>query len=67
VARKVIETVVSDLNGQTIKEGEAWTLRLTAPDGRRNSYELDVSEAEALELGAKGREIRRRGRPKKQA
>lgn len=63
MARRVVETVVSDLNGQTIKEGEAWVMELQPPDGRRNKYRLDLSEAEAMEFAAKGQEIKRRGRP----
>ena len=63
MARKIVETVVSDLSGQTIKEGEAWTMQLEPPDGRRNKYRLDLSEAEAMELAAKGQEVKRRGRP----
>lgn len=53
MARKVVETVVSDLSGHTIKEGEAWIMELTPPDGRRNKYRLDLSEAEAQEFAAK--------------
>ena len=62
MARKVIEQVVSDLSGESIAEGEAWIMELTPPDGRRNKFRLDVSEAEAMELAAKGTEIKRRGR-----
>lgn len=63
MARRVVETVVSDLNGQTIKDGEAWVMQLIPPDGRRNKHELDLSEAEAQSFIAKGgREIKRRGR-----
>jgi hypothetical protein len=63
MARKIVETVVSDLSGKTIKDGEAWTMQLEPPDGRRNKYRLDLSEAEAMEFAAKGQEIKRLGRP----
>ena len=62
MARKVIETVVSDLSGETIADGDAWTMVLTPIDGRRNKVELDVSTAEAEAFIGKGREIKRRGR-----
>jgi hypothetical protein len=63
MARKVVETVVSDLSGQTIKEGDIWTMELTPEDGRKNKFRLDLSETEAMEFAAKGTEIKRRGRP----
>lgn len=63
MARRIVETVVSDLSNQAIRDGEAWTMTLEPPDGRRNRYRLDLSEAEALQFVAKGTEIKRRGRP----
>jgi len=63
VARKVVETVVSDLSGQTIPEGQVWVMELSSEDGRKNKFRLDLSEAEAQEFTAKGTEIKRRGRP----
>lgn len=62
MARKIIETFVSDLSGETIQDGDAWTMLLTPSDGRRNKVELDISSAEAEAFLAKGREIKRRGR-----
>lgn len=62
MARKVIETFVSDLSGETIQEGDAWTMLLTPSDGRRNKVELDISTAEAEAFLGKGREIKHRGR-----
>jgi hypothetical protein len=62
MARRIIETIVSDLSGEPIEEGEAWTMLLTPSDGRRNRVELDVSSAEAAAFLSKGREIKRRGR-----
>jgi hypothetical protein len=64
VARKVIETITSDLSNVTIPEGEVWTMQISHPDGRRKTYRLDISEKEAMEYGAKGVEVARRGRPK---
>ena len=63
MARQVVETVVSDLSGQTIAPGQVWVMELSSEDGRRNKYRLDISEAEALEFGAKGTEVKKRGRP----
>ncbi len=62
MARKVIETFVSDLSGEQIQEGDAWTMLLTPEDGRRNKVELDLTSAEAEAFLSKGREIKRRGR-----
>ena len=62
MARKVIETFVSDLSGDVIEDGDAWTMLLTPSDGRRNKVELDISTAEAEAFLSKGREIKRRGR-----
>lgn len=63
MTRQIIERVVSDLSGQPIADGEAWVMVLTPPDKRRNTYRLDLSEAEAAEFTAKGAEVKRRGRP----
>lgn len=63
MARQIVETVVSDLSGQTLKTGEAWTMEIAPPDGRRSRYRLDLSEEEALDFASKGTEIKRRGRP----
>jgi hypothetical protein len=68
MARVVIERVVSDLSGKQIKEGQAWVMELSPPDGRSNKIRLDLSAEEAQEFAAKGTEIKRRGRkpgPKK--
>lgn len=65
MAKNTVVTITSDLSNELIPEGEAWTMTLTPPDGRRTGFELDLSEEEALELGRKGRELaKRRGRPK---
>lgn len=64
MARVQVETVFSDLTGQAIEEGQIWTMLLSPEDGRRNKVELDVSEADIREFIGKGRELKRRGRPK---
>jgi hypothetical protein len=60
MARKTV--LVSDLSGKEIEEGKAAKVRITFEDGRRPSYELDVSAQEGAELGRKGRQVARRGR-----
>jgi hypothetical protein len=62
VARSIVERVVSDLSGKEIADGEAWTMTLTPPDGRRNPVRLDISEDEARQWLSKGTEVKRRGR-----
>lgn len=62
MARTVIERVVSDISGEEIPEGEAWTMTLSPPDGRRNPIRLDVSEDEANQWASRGTEMKRRGR-----
>jgi hypothetical protein len=61
MARQVIETVVSDLSGKELQEGEAWEMVLTPPRGR-STFKLDLSEQEAQEFASKGREVKKRGR-----
>lgn len=62
MTRIVTEKVFSDLSGQEIPDGKAWTMTLTPPDGRRNPVRLDISEAEARQWLARGTEVKRRGR-----
>jgi hypothetical protein len=64
MAREVTTVIRSDLSGELIAEDDAVTMTLTFSDGRRNKVELDLSEAEAQEFISKGREIKRRGRPR---
>ena len=57
--------LVSDLSGGEIEEGKGAKIRVTFEDGRRPSYELDVSAEEGAELGRRGRQVGRRGRKPK--
>ena len=61
MARKTV--LVSDLSGEAIPEGKVETIRVTYRDGRRGSFEADVTDAEAeafVKTGA--RPVARRGR-----
>jgi hypothetical protein len=60
MAKKTV--LVSDLSGKEIEDGKGAKIRITFEDGRRPSYELDVSAEEGAELGRKGRQVARRGR-----
>jgi len=42
-------------------------MELTPADGRRNKFQLDLTDAEAQEFASKGREVKRRGRRPKSA
>jgi hypothetical protein len=63
VARKTV--VVSDLSGDVIEEGQAAKVRISFDDARRGSIEMDVTADEAKAMGAKGRQVARRGRKPK--
>jgi hypothetical protein len=65
VARKMV--FVSDFSGAEIEEGKAATISIKFEDARKGTYVLDVTEAEAEELGRKGRKQARRGRKPKAA
>ena len=58
---------VSDLSGAQIEDGKAATISIRFADARKGAYVLDVTEAEAEELGRKGRKQARRGRKPKSA
>jgi hypothetical protein len=60
VARKTV--VVSDLSGKTIEENKGAKVRITFEDARSGAIELDVTSDEARAMGAKGRQVARRGR-----
>jgi hypothetical protein len=63
VARKTV--VVSDLSGETIQDGKGAKVRITFDDARSGSLELDVTADEGRAMGAKGRQVARRGRKPK--
>jgi hypothetical protein len=63
VARKTV--IVSDLSGEVIEEGQAAKVRISFDDARRGSIEMDVTADEAKQIGAKGRQVARRGRKPK--
>ncbi len=59
---------VSDLSGETIRDGQAAKIRISFEDGRRGNFEIDATAEEAMELARKGRHVARRGRrPKAQS
>jgi hypothetical protein len=58
-------TIVSDLSGEAIQDGRAATVTIRFADARKGTVVLDVTEAEAEELGRHGRRQARRGRPRR--
>jgi hypothetical protein len=60
VAKKTV--VVSDLSGEQITDGKGAKVRITFEDARSGSIEMDVTAEEAHAMGAKGRQVARRGR-----
>jgi hypothetical protein len=65
MAKKTVR--VSDLSGDEIQDGDGATVRIVYADARRGSVELDVTTEEARAMGAKGRQVARRGRKPKAA
>jgi hypothetical protein len=65
VARKSI--FVSDLSGREIAEGKGAQVTIKFKDARKGTIVLDVTDAEADEMGKKGRRQARRGRRPKSA
>ena len=63
MAKKVV--LVSDLSGEEIREGKGAKVRISFADARSGSIELDVTAEEARAMGAKGRQVARRGRKPK--
>jgi len=63
MAKKTIR--VSDMSGEEIAEGKGATVRITFGDARKGIRELDVTDAEAEQIG--GRPVARRGRKPKAA
>lgn len=64
MAREVTTVIRSDVSGEIVPDGQAVLVTFEFPDGRRNKVELDAGEWEIQELLGRGREIKRRGRPK---
>lgn len=60
MARKTV--LVSDLSGEQIPEGRGVEVRITPQDHRKAVTLMDVTEDEAKAMGAKGRQVARRGR-----
>lgn len=54
---------VSDRSGEEIPEGTGAVVTVKFNDPKKSNRVLDVTDAEAEELG--GREVKRRGRPPK--
>jgi hypothetical protein len=65
VARKSI--FVSDLSGREIPDGKGAQVTIKFHDARKGTIVLDVTDAEADEMGKKGRRQARRGRRPKSA
>jgi hypothetical protein len=63
MARKTV--LISDLSGKEIEDGKGAKVRITFADARSGSLELDVTADEARAMGAKGRQVARRGRKPK--
>jgi hypothetical protein len=61
MARKTV--LVSDISGDPIPEGEYVHVSIT--DGS-NRYDLDAKESEVVDLTAKARKTKKRGRKRKE-
>ncbi len=64
MAREVTTVIRSDISDDVVPEDQAVRVTFEFTDGRRNTVELDAGEWEVRELIERGREIKRRGRPK---
>ena len=60
MARKTI--MVSDVSGEEIQDGKGATVTIKFSDARKGTIVLDVTDAEAEQMGEKGRKQARRGR-----
>ena len=60
MARKTV--LVSDLSGEEIPDGKGATVTINFRDARKGVVVLDVTDSEADQMGAKGRQQARRGR-----
>jgi hypothetical protein len=54
--------LVSDLSGEEIADGKGATVSITFRDARKGTIVLDVTDAEAEQMGSQGRRQQRRGR-----
>jgi hypothetical protein len=54
--------LVSDLSGEEIADGKGATVSITFRDARKGTIVLDVTDAEAEQMGRQGRRQQRRGR-----
>jgi hypothetical protein len=63
MARRTV--LVSDQSGEEIAEGKGATVTITFRDARKGTIVLDLTDAEAEKLGARGRKQARRGRKPK--
>jgi hypothetical protein len=63
MARRTI--LISDLSGDAIPDGKGATVVITFRDARKGTIVLDVTDAEAEKMGAKGRKLAKRGRKPK--
>jgi hypothetical protein len=55
------------MSGEQIREGKGAKVRITFDDARSGAIEMDVTADEARAMGAKGRQVARRGRKPKSA
>jgi hypothetical protein len=53
------------MSGEQIQDGKGAKVRITLDDARSGSIEMDVPAEEARAMGAKGRQVARRGRKPK--
>lgn len=60
MARKTV--LISDLSGEEIAEGRGAQVTIKFSDARKGTIVLDVTDAEAEQMGRKGRRQARRGR-----
>lgn len=55
-------TVVSDLSGAVVPEGERVTIRIVFAEPERGVFQLQAAADEVADLVARGRPVRPRGR-----
>ncbi len=67
MARKMVPVIYSDMSGAELPSGTGAVVTVVYNDVRKGAVKLDVSDAEADTIGAKGVKIARRGRKPKAA